>query len=184
VKIYTGIGDKGTTSILGATKIPKNDSRIEAYGSIDELNSHVGLLATLDKMKDFATELRIIQNHLFNIGSELAATPEALPKLKLTRVTADDISDLEKSIDIQTVKLPELKSFILPGSCTENANCHIARTVCRRAERAMVNMNQTSAIHPDIMVYINRLSDYLFTLSRSMTQMTGTEEIEWNSTRR
>jgi len=181
MKVYTGIGDRGTTSILGETKVPKDDERIEAYGSIDELNSHIGLLTTFPLLSAYMNELRVIQNHLFTIGSELASTPEALPKLKLKRVSENDIKLLEHSIDTQVENLPPLKAFILPGSCTENAACHIARTVCRRAERAVVSQNQQSAVHADILIYINRLSDYLFTLSRTASMLSGNSEIEWHS---
>ena len=181
MKIYTGIGDQGTTSILGENKVPKDDARIEAYGSVDELNSHIGLLASLPKMATFIEELQTIQNHLFNIGSELASTAKSLPKLKLSRVNNQDIRLIEDSIDRQTEKLPVLKAFILPGSCVENAQCHIARTVCRRAERAVVRHHKLSPVHPDILVYLNRLSDFLFTLSRTMTHDSGKDEIEWHS---
>lgn len=179
MKVYTGIGDKGTTNILGKNGVPKNDSRIEAYGSIDELNSVVGLLTTYPLIADFVQELRTIQNHLFNIGSELASTPDTLKKLKLNRVGEKEIKDLEASIDEQTNRLSALKSFILPGSCVENAICHIARTVCRRAERAIVSQNNVEEVHNEILVYINRLSDYFFTLSRTMSLKANVQDIEW-----
>ncbi len=182
MKVYTGIGDRGTTSILGKTKVPKDDERIEAYGSVDELNSHIGLLTTFPLLTAYKSELRVIQNHLFTIGSELASTPEALPKLKLKRVSESDIKQMEQAIDVQVEKLPPLKAFILPGSCAENAACHIARTVCRRAERAIVSQNNQSTVHADILIYVNRLSDYLFTLSRTASMLSGTAEIEWHPT--
>jgi cob(I)alamin adenosyltransferase len=174
------LNKKRTTSILGAQKVSKADIRIDAYGCIDELNSSIGWISTFDLAEEFNAQLREIQNTLFNIGSELASTPEALNKIKIQRVSADDVSFLENWIDDQTTRLPELKAFILPGSCPENAACHLGRTVCRRAERAVVKMSLNETVSGQLLIYLNRLSDYLFTLSRTMSVLANQSEIEWH----
>lgn len=181
MKIYTGIGDHGTTNILGENGVPKDDARIEAYGGIDELNSSIGIIATYPITAKYHGELREIQNKLFTIGSVLASTKEAVLKLKLTHVGLQDIAMLESSIDKQTAELPPLKAFVLPGSCTENAICHLARTICRRAERAVVRHHHHEAVEDDILVYLNRLSDYLFTLSRTISLLKEVQDVEWKS---
>ena len=179
MKVYTGIGDQGTTNILGEKGVSKNDARVNAYGTIDELNSYVGLIGTYQLAHSYEEQLRWIQNHLFTIGSELASTPEALKKLKLKQVGAMDIQTLEQWIDEQTADLSPLQSFVLPGSCRENAVCHVARTVCRRAERLTVHLHTLIPVHPETLIFLNRLSDYFFTLARTMSRLAQQEDIIW-----
>lgn len=182
MKVYTGIGDKGTTNILGASKIPKDDARVDAYGNVDELNTCIGWISTFPLASNYLEQLRQIQHTLFNIGTELASTPKALSSLKFHRVKDEDYKKLEIWIDVQTEQLPALRSFILPGSCAENAACHLGRTVCRRAERSVVHLGHHTEISPALLIYLNRLSDYLFTLARTMTSMAGSSEVEWHGT--
>src|SRR6478672_1177176 len=169
-KIYTKTGDKGTTSLLGGTKVPKNDIRIETYGTVDELNSWIGLIIDLINIEDLTKELREIQDRLFTIGSSLATDAEKEPKMKLPGLKESDIEFLEKRIDEMTSKVPLMKSFILPGGHVTVSNIHITRCVCRRAERLCVNMQQHDLFIDDkVIKYLNRLSDYLFTLARFVT---------------
>ncbi|MDE6513727.1 MAG: cob(I)yrinic acid a,c-diamide adenosyltransferase [Muribaculaceae bacterium] len=160
MKIYTKTGDAGQTSIVGGQRLPKDAARIEAYGTIDELSSHLGLLAadpaTLEPER---TLLLKVQNILFNIGGYLAGVPDP-------NVSADDITRLETSIDAMDRLLPPLKNFILPGGSQLAAKAHIARTVCRRAERRIISTLPTLAVAPEVLAYINRLSDWLYTFAR------------------
>ncbi|MBI1305358.1 MAG: cob(I)yrinic acid a,c-diamide adenosyltransferase [Bacteroidetes bacterium] len=181
MKIYTGIGDEGKTNILGENGVSKSESRIEAYGNVDELNSYIGWISTFETVSEYKPQLREIQNRLFDIGTELAATEDALTKLKFHRIEKSDIEKLELSIDEMTTTLPDLKAFILPGSCAENAACHIARTVCRRAERSIVLHHKHHPVQKELLVFMNRLSDYLFTLARVVSVKKGVSEIEWKS---
>lgn len=181
-KIYTKTGDKGTTSLIGGTKVPKNDIRIETYGTVDELNSWIGLIN--DQLNDpvFRNELKEIQDRLFTIGSSLATDTGKETKMKLPDLHETDIEFLEKRIDIMTSELPEMKSFILPGGHPIVSSIHITRCVCRRAERLAVNMVQHDLHVNEILIkYLNRLSDYLFTLSRFVAQKLGAEEIPWKA---
>lgn len=180
IKIYTKTGDKGTTSLIGGSKVSKNDIRIEAYGTVDELNSWIGMLN--DQLNDaaFKMELKEIQDRLFTIGSSLATDAEKESKMKLPDLHTSDIEFLEKKIDEMTAQLPIMKSFILPGGHVTVSAAHIARCVCRRAERLVVNMQQQELfIDEKIIQYLNRLSDYLFTLARLAGQKLGVEEIPW-----
>lgn len=179
MKVYTKKGDLGKTSILGQQNVDKDDLRIIAYGTVDELNSVIGLLSCHTDAQDIIDQLRYIQNTLFTVGSELASTSDVFTKLKLQAVDANDIGLLEKWIDAQTAELPELKSFVLPGGSIANSTAHVARTVCRRAERNCVTLSKKIDIRPDVITYLNRLSDYLFTVARTMTKLTNSEEIEW-----
>jgi cob(I)alamin adenosyltransferase len=179
-KIYTKTGDKGSTSLIGGTKVPKNDIRIETYGTVDELNSWIGLIRDLLQDNDFNNELKEIQDRLFTIGSSLATDAEKEPKMKLPDLHQEDISFLEKRIDEMTAALPAMKSFILPGGHPTVSSIHIVRCVCRRAERLAVNMQQNELfIDEKVIQYLNRLSDYLFTLARFAGQKLGAEEIKW-----
>ena len=179
-KIYTKTGDKGSTSLIGGTKVPKNDIRIECYGTVDELNSWIGLIRDLLQDNDFNNELREIQDRLFTIGSSLATDAEKEPKMKLPDLHQEDITFLEKRIDEMTAALPAMKSFILPGGHPTVSSIHIVRCVCRRAERLAVNMQQNELfIDEKVIQYLNRLSDYLFTLARFAGQKLGAEEIKW-----
>ncbi len=179
MKVYTKKGDLGKTSILGQQNVDKDDLRIIAYGTVDELNSVIGLLSCHTNDTSLVDQLRYIQNTLFTVGSELASTADVFTKLKLQAVDTNDISLLEQWIDEQTGQLPELKSFVLPGGSVANSTAHVARTVCRRAERNCVTLSKNIDIRSEVITYLNRLSDYLFTVARTMTKLTNTEEIEW-----
>lgn len=180
IRIYTKTGDKGTTSLIGGTKVPKNDIRIETYGTVDELNSWIGLINDQLNDTEFKNDLKEIQDRLFTIGSSLATDAEKEPKMKLPDLYDTDIEVLEKKIDAMTDALPPMKSFILPGGHVAVSSIHITRCVCRRAERLAVNMQQHELFVDERLIrYLNRLSDYLFTLARYATQKLGAEEIPW-----
>jgi cob(I)alamin adenosyltransferase len=179
-KIYTKTGDKGNTSLIGGTKVPKNDIRIETYGTVDELNSWIGLINDQLSDAEFSNELREIQDRLFTIGSSLATDAQKETKMKLPDLHQSDITILENSIDQMTSRLPEMKSFILPGGHPLVSSIHIVRCVCRRAERLAVNMQQHELfIDEKVIQYLNRLSDYLFTLARYVSLKLGVDEIKW-----
>lgn len=179
-KIYTKTGDKGNTSLIGGTKVPKNDIRIETYGTVDELNSWIGLIKDQLNNEEFKIELKEIQDRLFTIGSSLATDVAKEPKMKLPDLHASDIEFLEKRIDAMTAELSPMKSFILPGGNVTVSSIHITRCVCRRAERLAVNMHQNKLfIDEKIIQYLNRLSDYLFTLARYAAKKLKAEEIPW-----
>ena len=177
-KIYTKTGDKGETSLIGGTRLPKQHVRIEAYGTVDELNSHIGLLR--DVIIDAATvdALLEIQDRLFTIGSQLAADPEK-NMMKLPDLINADVIVLEKLIDQLNGLVPEMKSFVLPGGHPHVSYCHIARCVCRRAERAVLRVSENEKVDDIIIVYLNRLSDYLFMLSRWLVMVLNVEEKPW-----
>jgi cob(I)alamin adenosyltransferase len=180
IKIYTKTGDKGTTSLIGGTKVPKNDLRIETYGTVDELNSWIGLIKDQIDEQLLKDELKEIQDRLFTIGSALATDGEKEPKMKLPDLKERDILFLEQRIDAMTEQLPIMKSFILPGGHVTVSSIHIARCVCRRAERLTVNMQQHELfVDSKLVQYLNRLSDYLFTLARFTGQMLGADEVPW-----
>jgi cob(I)alamin adenosyltransferase len=178
MKIYTKTGDKGLTSLIGGTRVPKYHLRIESYGTVDELNSYVGLIRDqeiTDHDKDFLKE---IQDRLFTIGSSLAADPEK-SKMVIPDLNSEDIELLEKEMDEINLQLPELKHFILPGGSTIISYCHVARCVCRRAERLTVHLAEESTVDDKVIVYLNRLSDYLFTLARKVANDHKVLENEW-----
>lgn len=180
IKIYTKTGDKGKTSLIGGTKVPKSHIRIESYGTIDELNSHIGFCA--DQLSDAESKamLKEIQDRLFTIGSSLACDPDKEPLMKMPDLEKEDIELLELAIDKMNAVLPVMKSFILPGGHTSVSSLHIARCVCRRAERICVHMQEEQMyIEPLVIQYINRLSDYLFMLSRYTGHLMGAPEIAW-----
>ncbi len=179
MKIYTKTGDRGETSLIGGTRVPKSHLRIEAYGTIDELNSWIGLIRDQQISNVSVKALLEIQDRLFTIGSLLAADPEK-SKMKLPLINANNITFLEQEIDSMNEVTPELKSFILPGGHTTVSYCHIARCVCRRAERLVVHLNEDSPVEDKIIIYINRLSDYLFTLARFMTHELRIPETPWS----
>jgi cob(I)alamin adenosyltransferase len=179
-KIYTKTGDKGNTSLIGGTKVPKNDLRIETYGTVDELNSWIGLINDQLNREEFRNELKDIQDRLFTIGSALACDAEKEPKMILPDLHASDIQLLEIKIDEMTAQLPPMKSFILPGGHVTVSSIHICRCVCRRAERLAVSMQQHGLFVEQLVIqYLNRLSDYLFVLARYAAQKSGVEEIPW-----
>jgi cob(I)alamin adenosyltransferase len=179
-KIYTKTGDAGKTSLIGGTKVPKSHLRIEAYGTVDELNSFAGLCADYLKAKMIRNSIPEIQDRLFTIGSALACDPDKEPKLKIPDLKEEDVILLEKEMDRMNDELVPMKSFILPGGHVTVSTLHIARCVCRRAERCCVRMQKKELeIDPLIIKYLNRLSDYLFVLARYAARETGTEEIPW-----
>lgn len=179
-KIYTKTGDKGTTSLIGGTKVPKNDIRIETYGTVDELNSWIGLVNDQLNDAELKNDLKEIQDRLFTIGSSLATDADKDIKMRLPDLHEGDIQVLEKRIDEMTAQLPEMKSFILPGGHVAVSSVHIARCVCRRAERLAVSMQQHELfVDENVIRYLNRLSDYLFTLARYAGKKLGAEEIPW-----
>jgi cob(I)alamin adenosyltransferase len=179
-KIYTKTGDKGTTSLIGGTKVPKSHLRIESYGTIDELNSYIGLSA--DQITDIVTKttLKEIQDRLFTIGSSLACDPEKEPLMKIPDLKSTDIGFLETEIDRMEAVLPPMKSFILPGGHVAVSTLHVTRCICRRAERICVNMQEEQLfVDPLVIQYLNRLSDYLFVLSRYIGQLMEVVEVPW-----
>lgn len=178
MKIYTKKGDSGTTGLIGGTRLPKHHVRIESYGTVDELNSYIGLLRDLISENDTITALLEIQDRLFTIGSHLAADPEK-SKMQLPELFASDVTFLENQIDQMDEALEPMKFFVLPGGHPTVSHCHIARCVCRRAERLVTHLAETETVDPLIGAYMNRLSDYLFVLSRKLSSDLGAEEIPW-----
>lgn len=179
-KIYTKTGDNGTTGLIGGTRIPKSHIRIETYGTIDELNSHIGLVADHSQDEHAKLTLKEIQDRLFTIGSSLACDPEKEPRMKIPDLKETDVELLEKEMDNMNEQLPEMKFFILPGGHPSVSITHIARCICRRAERLCVQIQQDEIfIEPLVIKYINRLSDYLFVLARFIAHQLGIEEIAW-----
>ncbi len=179
-KIYTKTGDKGTTSLIGGTKVSKAHRRIEAYGTVDELNSFIGLCRDHLKTEPVPHVLQEVQDRLFTIGSALACDPEKEPKLKIPDLNEEDIIVLEKEMDKMNEILPPMRSFILPGGHIAASTLHVARCVCRRAERCCVRLQKKNEeIEPLIIIYLNRLSDYLFVLSRFVAFTLKAEEIPW-----
>lgn len=181
-KIYTKTGDLGKTSLIGGTKVPKSHLRIESYGTVDELNSFIGLLS--DHLTDTPTKniLKEVQDRLFTIGSSLACDPDKEPLMKIPDLKEDDVVLLEKEIDRMNEILPEMKSFILPGGHVAVSTAHVARCVCRRSERICVNMQvQDLFVDPLVIKYLNRLSDYLFVLARYIGHLLKVEELPWKA---
>jgi cob(I)alamin adenosyltransferase len=179
-KIYTKTGDSGDTGLIGGTKVPKNDSRIETYGTVDELNSWIGLVS--DQLQDTVVKgfLKEIQDRLFTIGSALATDGEKEPKMKLPDLHESDVQGLEQRIDAMTESLPPMKHFILPGGHVAVSSIHVARCVCRRAERLAVGLLQQAVFVDNLVIqYLNRLSDYLFTLARYVGYQMAVPEVVW-----
>jgi cob(I)alamin adenosyltransferase len=179
-KIYTKTGDSGKTSLIGGTKVPKSHIRIQSYGTVDELNAFTGLLR--DQLSDaHSRELLLeIQDRLFTIGSSLACDPVKEIAMKIPDLKESDILLLEDEIDRMNDKLPEMKSFILPGGHVSVSTAHICRTICRRAERLIVELDEKEQLdQPLIIKYLNRLSDYFFVLARWIGHLLGTAEIKW-----
>ena len=179
MKIYTKTGDAGTTGLFGGKRLPKNHLRIEAYGTVDELNSYIGLVRDVATNDDIRNLLKSVQDRLFTIGSNLASDPDK--NVITPDLTTADIEVLEKAIDQMNEELPALRNFILPGGHTTVSFCHIARCVCRRAERLTVALHENEPIEALILKYLNRLSDYLFVLARKLGKDLGAEEISWTS---
>jgi cob(I)alamin adenosyltransferase len=190
MKIYTKTGDTGQTALIGGRRVSKADIQIDTYGTVDELNAWIGLVRDQPVNADRRSILKEIQDRLFTIGSELAVDPEkpaSTATKSLPAITPDDISALETAIDSMDAALPTLRSFILPGGHQAVSFCHVARTVCRRAERLVAALNDNlttttvSHVDPLILQYLNRLSDYLFVLGRLMAQDLNVDEITWNA---
>ena len=180
MKIYTKAGDLGSTSLIGGTRVPKSHIRIESYGTVDELNSFIGLLSDLVSDADIKTVLKEVQDRLFTVGSSLACDPDKEPSLKIPDLKDEDVSFLEKEMDRMNETLPAMKSFILPGGHLASATLHVCRCVCRRVERLCVLMQQEDMfIDPRVLVYLNRLSDYLFVLARYIGHILHAPEIPW-----
>ncbi|GAB3652844.1 cob(I)yrinic acid a,c-diamide adenosyltransferase [Hymenobacter agri] len=180
MKIYTKTGDKGLTSLIGGTRVPKSSLRIECYGTVDELNSHIGLVRDQEVNAARRPLLKEIQDRLFTIGSALAADPEK-SKMKLPDLHEDDVTLLEEEMDRLNLDLPELRAFILPGGHPAVSHAHVARCVCRRAERLVIHLSEDSFVAELVAVYLNRLSDFLFVLSRAMAHELGVEEVTWQA---
>lgn len=179
MKIYTCTGDDGTTGLIGGTRVKKYNLRLEAYGTVDELNSYIGVIRSMQSNQETETALENIQNKLFVIGANLATEEQDDLVRKQLPCQKQDIVFLEKEIDRMTEVLPELRNFVLPGGSQAAAFCHVARTVCRRAERRIVELSEKNQIDGNLIKYINRLSDYLFVLSRKLNQDLNTPEKLW-----
>lgn len=177
--IYTKTGDDGTTGLVGGSRVNKYDIRLEAYGTVDELNAHMGALRLVNKNEAVSAVLEEVQNKLFNIGSRLASDDKGAAYTAGLAITDDHVSYLENSIDTFESYLKPLNHFILPSGCEEAVRCHIARTVCRRAERRILEFASANKVEPEIIRYMNRLSDLLFVLSRFFNQQKGIEETKW-----
>lgn len=181
-KIYTKTGDKGETSLIGGVRVSKSHIRIESYGTIDELNSQLGLVSDLATLDDVSEWIREVQDRLFTIGSVLATAPEKEVKMKLPDLFATDIIWLEQRIDAMNEVLPEMRSFVLPGGHPASSAAHVARCICRRAERICVSMIEHHDEVPDLVLqYLNRLSDFLFVLARYVLFKHGAPEIPWRA---
>jgi cob(I)alamin adenosyltransferase len=178
-KIYTKTGDTGETGLFGGRRLPKSHLRIDAYGTVDELNSYVGMLRDVIENESFRKILKEVQDRLFTIGANLAMDPAK--KLDPPDINPSDIQLLENQIDEMEKGLPPLKNFILPGGHTTVSFCHIARTVSRRAERLVVGLHLTEPVEPLVIQYLNRLSDYLFMLGRRLAMDLGVEEVKWTA---
>jgi cob(I)alamin adenosyltransferase len=178
MKIYTKTGDKGTTSLFGGERVPKHHLRIETYGTVDELNSAIGLIRDQEIDKNSFDILIEIQDRLFTMGSILATAP-GNTRVKVPRLKESDIELLEKEIDKMNLDLPEMRSFVLPGGHTTVSFCHIARCICRRAERITSHLSEQEEVDNLVLIYLNRLSDYLFVLSRKFTHDLNVKEIPW-----
>ena len=185
MKIYTKTGDKGTTALFGGTRVPKHHIRIESYGTVDELNSHLGLIRDQAINQDYKDLIIHIQDRLFTVGAILATDPEKAilkngkERLNIPKISAEDIVRLEQAIDNMNEALPPMTHFVLPGGHQTVSFCHIARCVCRRAERLASALNELEPIEPNSLIYLNRLSDYLFVLARKLSFDLQANEIKW-----
>lgn len=180
MKIYTQFGDSGETALYGGTRLRKDAQRIEAIGTVDELNAYIGYAQTLVADADLSNLLARIQNHLFAVGADLA-TPATHTKATEFRIPADFTTEMETAIDILSAELPPLTNFILPGGCASGAILHIARAVCRRSERCVVRLARETEVNPEILRSLNRLSDLLFVLARTVNFRAHTPEPIWES---
>ena len=185
MKVYTKTGDTGTTALFGGTRVSKHHIRIESYGTVDDLNSHIGLIRDQEMNVSYKHILIEIQDRLFTVGAILATPPEkeilknGQPRLQNLGIIETDIELLEKEIDIMEDSLPQMTNFVLPGGHTTVSYCHIARCVCRRAERLAVHLNDIEPTDEMVIKYLNRLSDYLFVLARKLSFDLNAKEIKW-----
>lgn len=179
MKVYTKTGDRGSTSLIGGTRVLKCDVRLEAYGGVDELNAHLGMIRSYPLPEVMREELVAIQRMLFTLGGNLATDTEQVELKPGLVCREEDIEILEKAIDRMDEELPPMRFFVLPGGDPVVSACHIARTVCRRVERRLVEMQQQMAVDARVMEYVNRLSDYLFVLARKLAQERGVVEEVW-----
>ena len=185
MKIYTKTGDKGTTALFGGTRVPKHHIRIDSYGTVDELNSHIGLIRDQKIDSHYKDILINIQDKLFTVGAILATDPEKATlkngkqRLNIPKINQYDIQLLEDEMDKMDAQLPPMTHFVLPGGHQTVSFCHIARTVCRRAERLASALYDLEPFQQDTLTYLNRLSDYLFVLARKLSQDLKTEEVKW-----
>jgi len=189
MKIYTKTGDTGQTSLISGRRVSKADSRIDAYGTVDELNSWIGLVRDQAVNTPRRDLLKEIQDRLFTVGATLATDPnrsdgatgppKKTPRKAMPDIVEADITLLEQAMDAMDAELPELRAFVLPGGHESVSYAHLARTVCRRAERLVIALTNESPVDPLVIQYLNRLSDYLFVLSRKMAQELGSEEVAW-----
>ena len=177
MKVYTKTGDAGTTSLVGGKRVPKDCARLESYGTIDELNAQVGLLLTYVSEPVDRETLIGIQNNLFVIGAQLATEAPQVPSVIITSV---DVTKLEQSIDVASEGLPKWRGFTLPGGCRPAALAHVCRTICRRAERRILTLNSSEEVAPELLAYVNRLSDYFYILALRLNFLQGTDEILWH----
>jgi len=178
MKIYTKTGDDGTTGLFNGKRVAKDDLRVETYGTVDELNSFIGLANTGNIPPEISKDLTKISNILFVLGTDLATPHEPQPKFSVDRIGISDVHYLESLIDAYDEKLPPLRSFILPGGSETSARLHIARTVARRAERLAVRLSQKEHVSHEVLLFLNRLSDYLFTSARYANQLLGIDNVE------
>lgn len=178
--IYTRTGDKGTTSLVGGARVPKTHARLEAYGTIDELDTHLGLLLTYLTEAEDRELILWVQHKMFTVGSYLATDP-SLTALRIeSRISGQDIHRLEEAIDRTDGLLPPLRAFVIPGGSRESAVCQVCRTVCRRAERRILALAEMCEVEENVTAFVNRLSDYLFVLARKLNLLTHTSEIYWD----
>ena len=180
-KVYTRTGDKGMTSLVGGVRIKKTDVRIEAYGTVDELSAHLGLLAAMLPECDDRLDIIRIQNNLFNVCTHLATDQSQTPLYPSAHLAEGETQYLEHLIDQTMALLPERQGFVLPGGCLAAAQCHVARTVCRRAERCIAALAEVATVGFEMQQYVNRLSDYLFILAKKINFNNGVSEIIWQN---
>jgi cob(I)alamin adenosyltransferase len=179
LKIYTKTGDDGTTGLVGGSRVKKYDLRLEAYGTIDELNATIGVLLSAELPENVTETLYKIQNKLFNIGSQLASDEKGEAFTASLAITTANINEIETAIDDYQSRLPELSQFVLPGGNFAAAQCHVVRTVCRRAERRILQFAEHEKVSAETIIYINRLSDFFFVLARKLTFDSGLKEVAW-----
>ena len=180
-KVYTRTGDKGTTSLVGGVRIKKSDTRLEAYGTVDELSAHLGLLAAMMDGDDNRQTIIRIQNNLFNVCTHLATDQSQTPLYPSAHLAEGETAFLEQEVDRLMALLPERQGFVLPGGTPTAAQAHVARTVCRRAERRIAALAEVATVGEEIQQYVNRLSDYLFVLAKIINFNSGQDEIIWQN---